>query len=350
MARSAIGLFVDPGGRVGERGNLPVENDRSLAAQRFRQVAPATDEEFVGRVALRRLSTQVVSDHFFGAIVASASAVNPKMFSMGIPSPAFRARVDNLITDLRQLIVENSTNESIDLSVAELRGSAEWDSKERYPSLAVFARDGRTEASSATAMSGRNIPALFEQLLARTERADRALPKIYRRVWDSTYWWADAVCSQTFGALLRLCLARHIQFHFRGDLSLIDLNAAVLSRLSQRWQILLCTEALREGIKHVAGTLRMPLVCLPVPSARLGIMKGFDADLVKLRDQNAFITDSLVCFPSEHPASVPLVKELVRRSDVIDVLTSLSRLIEPLSAEHRDETLTLPIELPQDIS
>jgi hypothetical protein len=135
------------------------KKDRSVAAQRFRQVAPAADEEFVSRVALRRLCTQVVSDHFFRVVVATASAVNPKTLSMGIPSPEFRARVDALITDLRHLIVENSTNESIDLSVAELRVSAEWDSKERYPSLAVFARGEKTPAAFARAMSGQNIPA-----------------------------------------------------------------------------------------------------------------------------------------------------------------------------------------------
>lgn len=324
------------------------KEDRSLAAQRFRQVAPAADEEFVSRVALRRLCTQVVSDHFFGVIVATASAVNPKTLSMGTPSPEFRARVDDLITDLRHLIVENSTNESIDLSVAELRGSAEWDSKERYPSLAAFALDEKTQATFARAMSGQNIPALFEHLLARTERTDRPLPKIYRRVWDNTYWWADAVCSQTLGALLRLCLTRNIEFHFRGNLTLIDLNAAALVRLSQHWQILLCTEALREGVKHVARTLQMPIICLPVPPARLGIMKGFEGDLVKLRNQNALKTDSLVCFPSDHPAGAPLLKELVRRSDVVNVLANLSQLIEPLSAKHHDETVSSAGDLPPE--
>jgi len=54
---------------------------------------------------------------------------------MEIPSPEFRERVDVLIADLRHLIVETDPNESIDLSVAELRGCSEWDSKERYPSL-----------------------------------------------------------------------------------------------------------------------------------------------------------------------------------------------------------------------
>jgi hypothetical protein len=178
------------------RGDSLAKEDRSLAAQRFRQVAPATDEEFVSRIALRRLSTQVVSYHFFGVVVSAASTVNPKTLSMGTPSPEFRARVDDLITDLRHLIVENSTNESIDLSVAELRGSAEWDSKERYPSLTAFAREARIKAPFARAMSGQSIPVLFEHLLARTERTDRPLPKIYRRVWDNTYWWADAVCSR----------------------------------------------------------------------------------------------------------------------------------------------------------
>jgi len=348
MVEGAALLFSGQEEGNDARGDSLAKEDRSLAAQRFRQVAPATDEEFVSRVALRRLSTQVVSDHFFGVVVATASAVNPKTLSMGTPSPEFRARVDDLITDLRHLIVKNSTNESIDLSVAELRGSAEWDSKERYPSLAAFAREEKTQAPFARAMSGQNIPVLFEHLLARTERTDRPLPKIYRRVWDNTYWWADAVCSRTLWALLRLCLTRNIEFHFRGSLTLIDLNAAAFVRLSQRWQILLCTEALREGVKHVARTLRMPMICLPVPPARLGIMKGFEADLVELRNQNALKTDSLVCFPSDHSAGAPLLKELVRRSDVLDVLASVPWLIEPLSAKHHDETVRSASDLPSE--
>jgi hypothetical protein len=122
------------------RGDSLKKDDGSLAVHRFRQVAPATDENFISRIALRRLRTQVVSDHFFGTIVAAASALNSKGLSMQIPSPEFRERVDELIADLRHLIVETDTNESIDLSVADLHGCSEWDSKERYPSLDVFAR------------------------------------------------------------------------------------------------------------------------------------------------------------------------------------------------------------------
>jgi hypothetical protein len=161
---------------------------------------------------------------------------------MGTPSPEFRARMDDLITDLRQLIVENTTNQSIDLSIAQLRGSADWDSKERYPSLAAFAREEKTRAPFARAMSGQNIPILFEHLLARSKRTDRLLPKIYRRVWDNTYWWADAVCSRTLWA--------------------------------------------------------------------------------------------------DHSAGAPLLRELVRRADVVDVLASVPRLIEPLPAKHHDETVS----------
>jgi len=312
------------------RGDSLGKDGRSLAAQRFRQVAPATDENFIGRVALRRLSTQVVSDHFFGVVVAAASAVNPKSLSLEIPSLEFRERVDDLITDLRHLIVVNRTNELIDLSVTELRGCSEWDAKERYPSLAVFARDEKTRASFANAMSGKDVPALFERLLNKTDHTDRPFPKIYRRVWDNTYWWADAVCPRTLGALLRLCSTRNIQFRFHGNLTLIDLNAAALIRLSQNWQIFVCTEPVREAVKHVARTLRMPMICLPLPPARLGTMKGFESDLVELRNQNALITDSLVCFPAGHVAGVPLVKELVHRSDVVDVLAGLPQLIETL--------------------
>src|SRR5260221_2302951 len=118
------------------------------------------------------------------------------------------------------------------------------------------------------------------------------------------------------------------QFHFRGNLTLIDLNAAAIIRLNQNWQIVACTEPVREAVKHVARTLRMPMICLPLPPARLGTMKGFESDLVELRNQNALIADSLVCFPAGHVAGVPLAKELVHRSDVVDVLAGLTQLID----------------------
>lgn len=162
------------------------------------------------------------------------------------------------------------------------------------------------------------------------------------------YRWADAVCSRTLGALLWLCLARNIQFHFRGNLTLIDLNAAALVRLGQRWQILLCPESVREAAKHVARILRMPMVCLPLPSARLGTMRGFDADLVELRNHNALITDSLICFPADRTAGGPLIKELIERSDVINVLASLSNLIDPLPAEHEDDSAELASDPPEE--
>jgi len=83
---------------------------------------------------------------------------------MEIPSPEFRESVDELIADLRHLIVKTDPNESIDLSVAELRGCSEWDAKERYPSLDAFARDEKVRASFATGLSGHDIPTLFERL------------------------------------------------------------------------------------------------------------------------------------------------------------------------------------------
>ena len=131
------------------------------------------------------------------------------------------------------------------------------------------------------------------------------------------------ICKLPAISVLRLCSTRNIQFHFRGNLTLIDLNAAALIRLNQNWQIVVCTEPVREAVKHVARTLRMPMICLPLPPARLGTMKGFESDLVELRNQNALIADSLVCFPAGHVAGVPLAKELVHRSDVVDVLAGL---------------------------
>ena len=142
-------------------------------------------------------------------------------------------------------------------------------------------------------------------------------------------------------------IARNVQFHFRGSVTLIDLNAAALIRLGRRWQILLCPESVREPAKHVARTLGMPMVCLPLPSARLGTMRGCAADLVELRNHNALSTDSLICFPAERSAA-PLIKELVHRSDVIDVLASLPHLIDPLPAEHVDEPAVLASGPPED--
>ena len=51
----------------------------------------------------------------------------------------------------------------------------------------------------AKALSGQDIPSLFEHLLGKTDRTSQTLPKVYRRLWDNTYWWADAVCSRTLG-------------------------------------------------------------------------------------------------------------------------------------------------------
>ncbi len=41
-------------------------------------------------------------------------------------------------------------------------------------------------------------------------------------------------------------------------------------------------------------------------------------------------------------------KELVQRSDVIDVLASLPQLIDPLPAEHEDESAVLASEAPEE--
>jgi hypothetical protein len=43
-----------------------------------------------------------------------------------------------------------------------------------------------------------------------------------------------------------------------------------------------------------------------------------------------------------------LIKELVQRSDVIDVLASLPNLIDPLPAEHEDESAGLASEPPEE--
>jgi hypothetical protein len=337
MVNSAAGFCAGSEEGFDVRGDILEKDDRSFVGQRFRQVAPGRDEAFVSRVALRRLCTQLLSDHFFGVVIAAANAANPKSVSVGVPSREFRTQIDGLLGDLRQLVVETGTDESIELSIGQLRGATGWDTKERYPSLPAFARDEKALASFAPTLSGKDAPALFERLLAQTGQTNQTLPKICRRTWDNTYWWADGLCSRTLGALVRLCSTHNIQFHFRAKLSLLDLNAAALTRLNQRWEIVLCPEPVREAVKHVARTLSLPLVCLSIPVAPLGAMKEFDSDLVELRNQNISVRDSLVCFPADHSAAEPLAKELTHRSDVIDILTSLPYLIEALPPEDRDE-------------
>jgi len=64
MIKRAVLFFAGQEEDEVARGDSLKKDDRSLAAQRFRQVAPATDENFISRIALRRLRTQIVSDHF----------------------------------------------------------------------------------------------------------------------------------------------------------------------------------------------------------------------------------------------------------------------------------------------
>jgi hypothetical protein len=348
MVKSAAVFPRESQDNFDARGDILEKDDRSLAAQRFRQVSPVSDETFVSRIALRRLSTQLISDHFFGVVVTAANAINPKSASVGIPSREFRSKVEDLLTDLRQLIVETKTDDLVEVSVDQLRGAVEWDSKDRYRSLAAFVRDEKAQTSFTPAISGQDAPALFERLLAKADRTGPAVPNVCRRIWDNTYWWADPVCSRTLGALLWLCSNRNIEFHFRAKLTLIDLNAAALTRLNQRWEVLLCTESVREAVKHVARTLTMPVVCLPMPIAPMGLLKGFDTDIVELRNQNVSISDSLVCLPVDHPAATPLAKEIGHRSDVTDVLAGLPHLIESLPADDRIESQPLQVgEIPQ---
>jgi hypothetical protein len=335
MLKSAGALFIESAKEV-DAGNGSFERvSRSLAGHRFRQVAPVTDETFVSRLALRRLSTQVATDHFLGVIMAAANAVSTESMIGGVPAADFREKVETLLADLRRIVSEINTDKSVELSIEQLRGATHWDSDERYPSLSVFA--WQQENVSALAGSGKDLPGLFERLLAQTDRPDRSVPKIWRRIWDNSLWWGDRLCSRTFAALLQVCTERNIQFRFRGQLTLVEVNGPVISRLNRNWKLLLCTESVSESAKHVARTLATPIVCLPVPVARSGPLKGFPPEVVELREQNAAVADALICFPTSHPAAVPLANEMLQRSDTIDVLAGLTNLIDPLPLEQPDE-------------
>ena len=53
-------------------GGVSQRRDRGLVSLRFRQVAPPTDETFISRLALRRLQTHLLSDHFLGTVMDAA--------------------------------------------------------------------------------------------------------------------------------------------------------------------------------------------------------------------------------------------------------------------------------------
>jgi hypothetical protein len=111
MAKSAGALFIESDKEVGVGGAFPERVDRSLASHRFRQVAPATDEAFVSRVALRRLSTQVATDHFLGAIMASAHAKTANSVLGGTAASDFQGNVDALLSDLGRITFASEISE-----------------------------------------------------------------------------------------------------------------------------------------------------------------------------------------------------------------------------------------------
>jgi hypothetical protein len=162
---------------------------------------------------------------------------------------------------------------------------------------------------------------------------EKLLPKVTRRSWDETYWWSDSINWPALGALLRLCLCRNIDLHFRVQLVIVDLNAAALTRLSRNWKAILCTKAVCDAIDHVARTLAMPYYYLAIPVEPSGEMRSFSADIVQLRDQNSSLEDYLVCLPTEHPQAESLAAEVLLRADAVDVVCSLPQLIERLPSE-----------------
>jgi hypothetical protein len=310
--------------------------DRGLASLRFRQVAPPTDETFISRLALRRLQTHLLSDHFLGTVMDAARSPNGDKWAASTRQRIFRQSVDGLLRDLQELVVETVTDERHDLSIFEVEGSRLWAGKERYPSLRAYATDRLAQKTFAQASSGRDIPDLFERaMLGAAEELfnESRLPQVTRRSWDETYWWSDSIHWPALGSLLRLCLYRNIDLHFRAQLVIVDLNAAALTRLSNNWKAILCTKAVWGAIDHVARTLAMPYFHMAIPVEPSGEMRSFAADIVELRDQNSSVQDCLVCLPTGHPQAESLAAAVLLRSDAVDVVSSLPQLIERLPSE-----------------
>lgn len=310
--------------------------DRGFASLRFRQVAPPTDEAFISRLALRRLQTHLLSDHFLGSVMGAAKSPNADKWAVSSRQKLFRQNVEGLRRDLQELVVETVTDEMHDLSIFQVEGSKLWRGSERYPSLRAYAADAVAQKSFLRASSGRDIPDLFERaMLGATEELfhENLLPRVTRRSWDETYWWSDSIHWPALGSLLRLCLYRNIDLHFRAQIVIVDLNAAALTRLSNHWKVVLCTKAVWGAINHVARTLEVPYFYMVIPVEPSGEMRSFAADIVELRNQNSAVEDYLVCLPAGDPHAESLAAEVLLRSDTVDVVSNLPQLIERLPGE-----------------
>jgi len=310
--------------------------DRGFASLRFRQVAPPTDEAFISRLALRRLQTHLLSDHFLGSVMGAAKSPNADKWAVSSRQKLFRQNVEGLRRDLQELVVETVTDEMHDLSIFQVEGSKLWRGSERYPSLRAYAADAVAQKSFLRASSGRDIPDLFERaMLGATEELfhENLLPRVTRRSWDETYWWSDSIHWPALGSLLRLCLYRNVDLHFRAQIVIVDLNAAALTRLSNHWKVVLCTKAVWGAINHVARTLEVPYFYMVIPVEPSGEMRSFAADIVELRNQNSAVEDYLVCLPAGDPHAESLAAEVLLRSDTVDVVSNLPQLIERLPGE-----------------
>lgn len=314
---------------------------RGFPSLRFRQVAPPTDEAFISRLALRRLQTHLLSDHFLGSVMGAAKNPNSDKWAVSSRQKLFQQNVEGLRRDLQELVVETVTDERRDLSIFQVEGSKLWRGSERYPSLRAYAADTVAQKSFLQANSAREIPDLFERAMlgAAEDVFNRnLLPRVTRRSWDETYWWSDSIHRPALGSLLLLCLDRNIDLHFRAQIVIADLNAAALTRLSNHWKVILCPKAMWGAINHVARTLEVPYFYMIIPVEPSGEMRGFPADVVELRNQNSAVEDYLVCLPAGDPHVESLAAEVLLRSDTVDVVSNLPQLIERLPANFFGET------------
>ena len=299
------------------------------ARHRFRQVAPSTDERFIERLALRRLRTQLASDHFFGALERAEPepkrrfGYRPRKLEIK-PSEAAR-----LTEDLRSLITYEFDRERKVLSVSQLTGCVHWELRQSYSSLAAFANAPSQVQNGHDA--GPDSVRLLESILGSV--GGLLEPRVLHRAWDDTYWWYDRIPVEAVSRLLRLCLRRNIELLFRADLVTASFNEAVANRLIEHWYILLCTAEVRVALEHVRHLCELPCLSFEVPCGPKAPLVGFSPELPKVHEHNAAISDHLVCFPRLHPDAAALAIELTAREDVIDILAQRTTLVAPVIVE-----------------
>ena len=131
--------------------------DRGFASLRFRQVAPPTDEAFISRLAIRRLQTHLLYDHFLGSVMVAARNPSADKWAVSSRQKLFRQNVEELRRDLQELVVETVTDERHDLSIFQVVCLPTGDPHAESLAAEVLLRSDAVDVVS-------NLPQLIERL------------------------------------------------------------------------------------------------------------------------------------------------------------------------------------------